>query len=68
THRVGTAAFFGATDVGRFPADEYGDPWQPSKLYWSTWPRSRARLARERAVAAGNMTAEEAAKEPEFGT
>jgi N-acetyl-1-D-myo-inositol-2-amino-2-deoxy-alpha-D-glucopyranoside deacetylase len=68
THRVGTAAFFGATDVGRFPADEYGDPWQPSKLYWSTWPRSRARLARQRAVAAGEITPEEAAREPEFGT
>lgn len=68
THRIGTAAFYGAADVGRFPAEEYGDPWQPMKLYWTTWPRSRARLARQRAVAAGEMTPEEAAVEPPFGT
>lgn len=40
-HRVGTAAFFGAADVGRFPADEFGEPWQPGHLLWATWARER---------------------------
>lgn len=68
THRIGTAAFFAATDVGRFPAAEFGEPWQPSKFYFSSWPRSRALAARRRAVAAGEMTDEEASVEPAFGT
>lgn len=38
-HRVGTAAYWAAGDIGRYPASEFGDPWSPSKLYWATWSR-----------------------------
>lgn len=51
-HRVGTAAFFGASDLGRFPLQDGEELWEPVKLYWSVWPRSRilnyARLQYER--------------------
>lgn len=67
-HRVGTAAFFGAGDVGRFPADDYGDPWEPDRLFWATWPRERARRARRLMVEMGQIEPEEAAREPEHGT
>jgi len=67
-HRVGTAAFFGAADVGRFPPADGEEAWQPSKLYWSTWPRERSRRARQLMADLGQMDAEEAAREPEHGT
>ena len=66
-HRVGTAAFFGAADVGRFPPREGEEPWQPSKLYWATWPRERTRRARRVMAEAGRITAEEAEEEPAAG-
>ncbi len=40
-HRVGTAAFWAAGDVGRYPSSRYSDPWMPAKLYWTTWSRQR---------------------------
>jgi len=67
-HRVGTAAFFGAADVGRFPLEEGEEPWQPSKLYWVTWPRERTRQRRRLAAEAGEIPAEEAEIEPDTGT
>jgi mycothiol S-conjugate amidase len=67
-HRVGTAAFFGAADGGRFPAEGYGEPWEPTRLLWATWPRERARQARRLMVEMGQMDPEEAAREPEHGT
>jgi len=50
-HRVGTAAYWAAADVGRFPGGEYGEPWMPSKLYWSTWSRDRMIKARRQMIA-----------------
>ena len=67
-HRVGTAAFFGAADVGRFPLEEGEEPWQPSKLYWVTWPRERTRQRRRAAAEAGEISAAEAEAEPDTGT
>ena len=67
-HRVGTAAFFGAADVGRFPLADGEQAWMPSKLYWSTWPRSRMKERVQRAVANGEIPAEEAEAEPAYGT
>jgi N-acetyl-1-D-myo-inositol-2-amino-2-deoxy-alpha-D-glucopyranoside deacetylase len=67
-HRVGTAAFFGAADTGRFPPQQGEEPWQPSKLYWATWPRERSRQVRKMMAAMGTMDSEEAAREPEHGT
>ena len=67
-HRVGTAAFFGAADVGRFPPEAGEEPWQPAKLYWVTWPRERTRQRRRAAAEAGEIPAEEAEAEPDTGT
>jgi mycothiol S-conjugate amidase len=66
-HRVGTAAFFGAADVGRFPPADGEGPWQPSKLYWATWPRERTRRTRRMMAEMGRMDPEEAAREPSHG-
>jgi N-acetyl-1-D-myo-inositol-2-amino-2-deoxy-alpha-D-glucopyranoside deacetylase len=67
-HRVGTAAFFGAIDVGRFPTQAGEEPWQPSKLYWTTWPRERTRRARRLMALTGDILPEEAEHEPGTGT
>jgi N-acetyl-1-D-myo-inositol-2-amino-2-deoxy-alpha-D-glucopyranoside deacetylase len=66
-HRVGTAAFLGAADFGRFPLTPGEEPWRPAKLYWSTWPRERTRT-RQRALAeAGQIPREVAEREPSTG-
>ncbi|MFH1329416.1 MAG: PIG-L family deacetylase [Actinomycetota bacterium] len=67
-HRVGTAAFFGAVDAGRFPPEDGEEPWQPAKLYWVTWPRERARARRRALALTGDLTPEEAEQEPGAGT
>lgn len=67
-HRVGTAAFFGAGDTGRFPVGEGEGPWIPQKLYWATWPRTRTLAVRRLLVEAGEMPAEELAEEPSTGS
>ncbi|HEX5631087.1 MAG TPA: PIG-L family deacetylase [Acidimicrobiia bacterium] len=41
-HRVGTAAFFGAADNGRYPRAEFGEPWRIESLLWASWSRERA--------------------------
>lgn len=65
-HRVGTAAYFAAADVGRFPAAEFGEPHLVSKLYWATLARERMRRVR-RALAA-EAGEEYVDEEPTFGT
>jgi N-acetyl-1-D-myo-inositol-2-amino-2-deoxy-alpha-D-glucopyranoside deacetylase len=40
-HRVTVAAFAAAADPGRYP--EAGEPWQPSKLYYTALPKSYLR-------------------------
>jgi len=67
-HRVGTASFFGAADVGRFPEDSFGEAWQPDRLFWATWPRERSRQVRRTMVELGQMDPDEAAREPAAGT
>ncbi len=67
-HRVGTAAFFGAGDVGRFPVEDGEEPWLPAKLYWATFPRTAVKEMQRRAVEAGEMAAEDAPDEPAIGT
>jgi N-acetyl-1-D-myo-inositol-2-amino-2-deoxy-alpha-D-glucopyranoside deacetylase len=37
THRIAVGAFYNAHDTKRFPG---GEPWRPSKLYYSAFPRS----------------------------
>lgn len=67
-HRVGTAAFFGASDRARFPVEEEEELWEPAKLYWSTWPRSRVRAFAKLRHQAGLISEEEAARMAEGGT
>jgi LmbE family N-acetylglucosaminyl deacetylase len=65
-HRVGTAAFFGAADTGRFPVTEDG-AWMPQKLYWATWPRTRILTVRRLLAEAGEIPKEELEEEPRSG-
>lgn len=67
-HRVGTAAYWAAADVGRYPASSHGDPWAPSKLYWTTW--SRERMVKVRRQMSGDLGADSAedAIEPAAGS
>lgn len=67
-HRVGLAAWQGATDLGRFSAAGHGEAWAVSKLYWTTWPRSRIRQFAQSRMAAGDMTQEEFDELSESGT
>ena len=67
-HRVGMAAFAGAADLARFPLEEGEEPWQPLKLYWTTWPRSRAMAFAEYRFSADMMTEEEFARAQHAGT
>ncbi|MDH3306838.1 MAG: PIG-L family deacetylase [Acidimicrobiia bacterium] len=67
-HRVGLAAFWGATDLGRFPLEDGEEAWQPAKLYWSAWPRSRVRSFAEVRLAAGAIDQEEYERMAEGGT
>ena len=41
-HRVAVAAFEAAGDPGRYP--DAGEPWQPSKLYYTAFPVSFLRM------------------------
>lgn len=50
-HEVAMAAFEAAGDPSRF--SEAGAPWAPSKLYYTTWPRRRAREAHEKFLELG---------------
>jgi mycothiol conjugate amidase Mca len=50
THRVAIGAFFYAGDVERFPG---GEPFRPSKLYYSAFPKSVGRQMAEAMKRAG---------------
>jgi len=65
-HRIGTAAYWAAADVGRFPATDYGEPWMPSKLYWATW--SRDRMIKVRRQMTSDLGAGVEADEPSAGS
>ncbi len=66
-NRVGTAAFLGADDVGRFPPTEGEGLWTPCKLYWVTFPRSRTLAIRRALFEAGEITEEEFHRRPAVG-
>lgn len=67
-HRVGVAAFFGCADLRRFPLAEGEEVWEPKKLYWSTWPRSRVRRFAEIRLELGRITEEELEAVQDAGT
>jgi LmbE family N-acetylglucosaminyl deacetylase len=66
-HRVGLAAYHHALDLGRFPLEDDEEPWQPLKLYWTVWPRSRVRAFSEQRYQAGAITEEEYLRSREGG-
>ncbi len=39
-HKITVAAFDHATNIVRYPEDEFGPAWQPTKLYTTAWSRS----------------------------
>ncbi len=67
-HRVGLAAWVGASDLGRFPLEEGEQLWEPQKLYWTAWPRSRVRTFAELRRRAGTIDDEEYERLQHAGT
>lgn len=67
-HRIGMAAFFGTSDLGRFPLEPEEEPWEPAKLYWTAWPRSRVRRFSEIRHAMGMIDEEEYRRAQNAGT
>lgn len=65
-NRVGTAAYWAASDSGRFPSTSHGEPWEPSKLYWATW--SREGMVQARRAMAGDLGATGSEEEPASGS
>jgi LmbE family N-acetylglucosaminyl deacetylase len=58
-HRIGLAAYTGCVDLGRFPLEDGEELWEPSKLYWTTWPRSRVIRMTQARFEAGEATEED---------
>jgi LmbE family N-acetylglucosaminyl deacetylase len=58
-HRVGIAAFFGASDLARFPLEGDEEAWEPSKLYWTAWSRSRSQAIAEVRLETGRIDEDE---------
>ena len=50
-HEISIEAFRAAGDPDRFP--DSGDPWQPLKLYYTTWSRARVEAMHERFLSLG---------------
>ena len=67
-HRIGMAAYAGAPDLSRFPLRDGETDWQPQKLYWTTWPRSRARAFADFRLEAGMIDEEDHARMQNAGT
>lgn len=67
-HRIGLAAYIGCIDLGRFPLEDGEELWEPRKLYWTTWPRSRVQAMMRARFDAGEITAEELAEADFRGT
>ncbi len=65
-HRVGTAAYWAAADIGRYPVDSHGEAWMPSKLYWTTWFRDR--MVKVRRQMAPDLGADGGVEKPSVGS
>jgi N-acetyl-1-D-myo-inositol-2-amino-2-deoxy-alpha-D-glucopyranoside deacetylase len=67
-HRVGLAAYWGSIDLGRFPLADGEETWQPLKVYWTSWPRSRTRRFAELRLEAGTIDREQYERMQHSGT
>jgi N-acetyl-1-D-myo-inositol-2-amino-2-deoxy-alpha-D-glucopyranoside deacetylase len=56
-HRIGLAAFHAASNLSLFPPRDDVEPWQPSHLWMSVWPRSRMAAWADIEEAAGEIDA-----------
>ena len=59
THRVGTAAFFAAGDIDKFPLKDGEEVWIPERLYFNAWSKSRIQARRTQMYEAGILTEDE---------
>jgi N-acetyl-1-D-myo-inositol-2-amino-2-deoxy-alpha-D-glucopyranoside deacetylase len=67
-HRIGLAAYYAAGDLGRFPLEDGEELWEPRKLYWTTWPRSRFVQFTEMRLERGEATEEDLERARTSGT
>jgi len=67
-HRIGLAAYTGCIDLGRFPLEDGEELWEPAKLYWTTWPRSRVITMTKARFDAGEATEEDLEQARHRGT
>ncbi|MDH3194342.1 MAG: PIG-L family deacetylase [Acidimicrobiia bacterium] len=67
-HRIGLSAYWGASDLGRFPLGDGEELWRPSKLYWSAWPRTRVQGFAKARLEAGLINEEEYEQQRHGGT
>lgn len=67
-HRIGMAAWVGASDLSRFPLADGETVWQPLKLYWTAWSRTRVKRFAEARLAVGAITQEEFEEMEHAGT
>lgn len=67
-HRIGMAAYVGSVDLARFPLEGDEVPWQPAKLYWTTWPRSRSKAFADLRLEAGMIDQEQHERMQNAGT
>ena len=59
THRIGTAAFFAASDLDKFPLKDSQEVWVPERLYYSAWSKKRMQSRRQQMFDAGIISEEE---------
>jgi len=59
THRIGTAAFFAASDLDKFPLKDGQEVWIPERLYFSAWSKKRMQSRRQQMFDAGIISEEE---------
>ena len=59
THRIGTAAYFAASDLDKFPLKENQEVWIPERLYYSAWSKTRLQSRRQQMFDAGIISEEE---------
>ena len=58
-NRIGTAAFFAANDLDKFPLDENEELWIPERLYFTSWSKVKIQARREQMYNAGLISKDE---------
>jgi len=66
-NRIGTAAFFAANDLDKFPLDENEELWIPERLYFTSWSKTKIQARREQMYNAGLISKDEFDKYKNIG-